>query len=158
MKQLSNSITVIKASLTDIKKYVKPAYNEVMTNYYTNNIKEPELKDSNDLRFRVPNDLLYTDDFGYKYTHDMLRAIVVQVGKKLEVNSIKGESIYIGKNCSHSSIGNNQCYPIIVRTPTQEIYMGRIHYTVGMYGEYYFFLTDNEDNRIGGTESYEVRF
>lgn len=36
--------------------------------------------------------------------------------------------------------------------------MGRIHYTIGMYGEYYFFLTDNEDNRIGGTESYEVRF
>lgn len=157
MKKLTEEVTVVKALLPDIRKYVVPAYTDMLESYRVMGRPLPKLKNDNNIRFSIPNNHNYwNSDFGYHFTQGMLEDFCNNLAHNLDLSD--HESVKLGEAYHAHGIGNNKRYPIIVEADNKEIHLGYINANNGLYGEVYFALTDNDDNHVDGTNFYEVRF
>lgn len=132
MKKLTEEVIVVKASLPDIKKYVVPAYTDMLEGYRTMGKSLPKREDDpNLIRFNIPNDHDYwNSDFSYHFTQGMLDDFCQNLAHNLDLSD--HESVKLGEAYHAHGIGNNNRYPVIVEADNKEIHMGYINANDGI--------------------------
>ena len=74
MKKLTEEVTVVKALLPDIRKYVASAYTNMLEGYRAIGRPLPKLKNDNNIRFSISNDYNYWKyDFSRQFTQGMVK-------------------------------------------------------------------------------------